>query len=257
MMNTLNDLIFKKGFDYMINKFDDTPAYKQLRNIIKTRIAEGVYPVDKIMPGENDLSKEFNVSRVTVRSALALLEQDGYIKRRPGYGTYVCFSDPGLNKFTFLKSFTSEMQEMGHKSITLHAELSVIEADNLLATIFNCATGDQVYLLRRLRGDEQAPFVFSETYLHLNIELPNDNEFLYSSLYAFLIKQGISFIKIKEVIEAELPSNYIREWLKIAKSQSVLKRTRYSYGKNGKVLEYTINYYNANRYKYRIEINSI
>ena len=241
----------------MINKLEGTPAYKQLRNIIKTRIAEGVYPVDAIMPGENDLAKEFKVSRVTVRSALAMLEKDGYIKRRPGYGTFVCLTDPSLNKFTYLKSFTSEMQEMGHKSITLQSELSIIEADNLLATIFDCATGDPVYLLKRLRGDEQAPFVFSETYLKLDIELPNHDEFLYGSLYAYLIKHGISFAKIKEVIEAELPTNYIRERLKIAKSQSVLKRIRYSYDKSGKVVEYTHNYYNANRYKYSIEINSI
>lgn len=240
------------------NQFNyDIPLYKQLRNIIKMRIAEGVYPINAIMPGENDLAKEFKISRVTVRSALALLEQDGYIKRRPGYGTYVCFSDPGLNKFTYLKSFTSEMQEMGQPSKTLHATLSVIEADNLLATIFNCATGDKVYLLKRLRGDEQAPIVFSESYLKLEIELPKTDDFLYGSLYSFLITHGISFAKMKEVIEAELPTNYIRDILKISKAQSILKRIRYSFDKNGKVLEYTINYYNANLYKYSIEINSI
>lgn len=243
----------------MINHFytNNAPIYKQIKEIIRRRITDGVYAVNAIIPGENDLSKEFGVSRVSIRAALDILRKEGYINRRPGYGTYVCFSDPSLNKFTSLKSFTSEMREMGYQSLTFKSELDIIEANEDIASIFKCAPGKKMYHLKRLRGDQSLPIVYSSSYLSLDVELPNTDEFLYGSLYAYLIQQGVSFAKMKETIEAVNPQSFICEALKITKNQPVLRRTRISYDRNMKVVEYTINHYNAEHYRYTIEIDSI
>jgi GntR family transcriptional regulator len=243
----------------MINHLfsSDAPIYKQIKEIIKTRITEGIYSVNSLIPGENDLAKEFGVSRVSIRAALEILKRDGYINRRPGYGTYVCFADPNLNKFTSLKSFTSEMREMGYQSLTFKSEIQTIEADGQLASIFHCEIGTPIYLLKRLRGDENSPIVYSYTYLNLEIRLPSDDEFLYGSLYAYLIRNGISFARMKESIEAVFPQQHIYDELRMARNQPILRRTRLSYDRNDNILEYTINHYNAEHYKYTIEINSI
>ena len=131
--------------DYNYN----SPAYIQLMKIIKNRITDGVYKVDSIIPSENDFVKEFKVSRVTVRSALSLLEKNGYIVRRPGLGTIVRISDPSLNKFTLVKSYSTEMKEMGQSSQTLQVELKEIKATNKLASIFNIEQGDKLYEFKK------------------------------------------------------------------------------------------------------------
>jgi GntR family transcriptional regulator len=49
-------------------------------------IRRGEFP-DGRLPAEPELARQFGVSRATVRSALASLEQLGLVRRRPGLGT--------------------------------------------------------------------------------------------------------------------------------------------------------------------------
>lgn len=63
--------------------------YVQLFEEIKRRILQGIYQNGQRLPGENELAEEFGLSRQTVRQALSMLEQGGFIHRRQGSGTYV------------------------------------------------------------------------------------------------------------------------------------------------------------------------
>ena len=51
-------------------------------------IRRGEFPDGRI-PAEPELARQFGVSRATVRSALASLEQLGLVRRRPGLGTWL------------------------------------------------------------------------------------------------------------------------------------------------------------------------
>lgn len=56
---------------------------------MKRLISEGVYPPASRLPAERELCEQFGVSRPPIRSALAILERDGLIKRYPRRGTIV------------------------------------------------------------------------------------------------------------------------------------------------------------------------
>lgn len=56
---------------------------------LSRRIADGTYPAGSALPAERDLTAEFGVSRVTIRSALDRLESRKLVSREPGRGTYV------------------------------------------------------------------------------------------------------------------------------------------------------------------------
>ncbi|MEA3247926.1 MAG: GntR family transcriptional regulator, partial [Gemmatimonadota bacterium] len=43
---------------------------QQLKELLRGRILDGVYPPLSRMPSENELGKAFDVSRITVRQAL-------------------------------------------------------------------------------------------------------------------------------------------------------------------------------------------
>ena len=68
--------------------------YVQLFDKLKEDILQGVYQDGQRLPGENEMADGFGISRQTVRQALALLEQEGYIQRRQGSGTYVHKVEP-------------------------------------------------------------------------------------------------------------------------------------------------------------------
>lgn len=68
--------------------------YVQLFDKLKEDIVQGVYQDGQRLPGENEMAESFGISRQTVRQALSLLEQEGYIQRRQGSGTYVHKVEP-------------------------------------------------------------------------------------------------------------------------------------------------------------------
>ena len=57
-------------------------------------------------------------------------------------------------------------------------------------------------------------------------------------------------------MEAEMANDVVKKVLNLSFNQAVLKRTRYSYNKDNKLTEYTINYYNSDIYKYAVEFSS-
>lgn len=67
------------------------PLYSQLETILKKQIEHGEFNKGDIFPTEKMLMEEYNVSRVTIRQALAALTLDRYIKSSRGIGTTVIY----------------------------------------------------------------------------------------------------------------------------------------------------------------------
>ena len=65
-----------------------TPLYHQIYLILRRRILDGELETNRPLPGENRLAREFGVSRVTIRKSLHNLEQDGFIVKRCGIGSF-------------------------------------------------------------------------------------------------------------------------------------------------------------------------
>src|SRR5262245_44724335 len=74
------DPVLKPGF---------VPLYHQLRELLTEKIESGEWMPGHQLPGENQLTAEFGVSRFTVRQALGLLERQGVVERRHGKGSFV------------------------------------------------------------------------------------------------------------------------------------------------------------------------
>ncbi len=64
---------------------------------IQERIASGVIPLGARLPSEADLSRDFAVSRPSVREALAALQFVGLVESRRGYGTVVVSREPTVS----------------------------------------------------------------------------------------------------------------------------------------------------------------
>lgn len=65
------------------------PRYQQLKDMIIGRISTGeLQPSDRV-PSENELVEAMNVSRMTANRALRELNDEGYVERIAGRGTFV------------------------------------------------------------------------------------------------------------------------------------------------------------------------
>ena len=65
------------------------PLYYQLQEALKQQIESGKWEPGDPLPSEPELARRFQVSRVVVRQALAILEDDRQIVRIRGRGTFV------------------------------------------------------------------------------------------------------------------------------------------------------------------------
>ncbi|HAT1683366.1 TPA: GntR family transcriptional regulator [Klebsiella oxytoca] len=70
-------------------EFKRAKLYVKVYNHIKDMICKGIYPEGGKLPSEPELARLLNVSRVTLRQSLALLQEDGVIEARHGSGNIV------------------------------------------------------------------------------------------------------------------------------------------------------------------------
>ncbi len=78
-----------------LDRRSSVPLYYQLQEILHQQIASGRFRVGDPLPSEGDLCRMFDVSRIVVRQALEVLEDDGEIIRQQGKGTFV--AEPKLD----------------------------------------------------------------------------------------------------------------------------------------------------------------
>ncbi|MAV48026.1 MAG: GntR family transcriptional regulator [Alphaproteobacteria bacterium TMED89] len=90
---------------------DSVPKYERTYRSILKRLKDGHYPVGGRVPTEVELAGQFGVSRVTIRRALDMLIQDGYVESRQGSGYRVITLTPASD--TCLTSFTDAMLRAG------------------------------------------------------------------------------------------------------------------------------------------------
>ena len=141
-----------------------SPVYLQMRELIRSRIAEGIYQPGGSIPSENELAAEFEINRLTVRSAVDILVKEGLLKRVQGKGVYVTGGkieqDVGE-----LKGFTSTLQESRRKSGKKILARKVRPAGIKYASIFGIDPGDPVYYIRRLCSADGEPVFLEEIYI--------------------------------------------------------------------------------------------
>jgi len=63
--------------------------YQMIADELKSKILSGEYEANTTIPPELQLQKDYQVSRHTIRQAIALLANEGFLRKEKGSGTYV------------------------------------------------------------------------------------------------------------------------------------------------------------------------
>ena len=106
--------------------------YRVLKNRICEKIYCGQYPDGENLPPERSIAENLNVSRVTVRKALALLERDGIIERVQGSGNRVSLSLDGYQGTTDIIAVLAHAQNSFFASFIDHFQQTAEKNDSLV-----------------------------------------------------------------------------------------------------------------------------
>lgn len=242
------------------------PLYSQLEAIIKKEIEQGEYNRGDFLPTEKMYMDQYQVSRVTVRQAMAALSQAGYIKCSRGIGTEVIFEKIDEHLKSVI-SFTDEMKQHNITMETTYCQMEKIRPNAQVAQALRIRKTDFCYCLTRVRCVHGSPLVYTITYLKDIVELPMDSSFYMESLYQYLNEvHGIRIERGRDTLEASLPSPEVCKFLEIEPQMPVFKRVRQTFlpreefpsletgGRDGMVFEYSVCYYPGSRYKYTVDL---
>ncbi len=230
------------------------PLYHQLAAILKEKIESGEYTVGDTFPTELQLQQEYQVSRITVRNAIALLTNEGYLECARGIGTKVIFPkiDEQLKQVV---SFSEEMVRHHIVMSTKFCEVSTISAPERIAAQLNIPKDAPVFKLTRVRCADATPIVYSVTYISGDRNLSLDPEAYKDSLYKYLNRElGILITRGRDTFEAVLADRTSEEMLGVQRGMPLIKRTRRTFDQHNRVIEFTICYYAGDKYKYSIDL---
>ncbi|MBQ2259410.1 MAG: GntR family transcriptional regulator [Spirochaetales bacterium] len=232
----------------------ELPLYYQLEIILKDRIMGGEFSNGDIFPCERELMAYYGVSRITVRQALANLNNAGLIEAHPGIGTVVVF-DKINEQLTKVKSFSEEMREHGMEMNTSESECTYAVPPVEIASALGLSMGEQCFCLARVRCADSTPVVYSLTYVSSKWGLEAEPALYDESLYAYMEnKKGIAITGAKDTFEAVASDVEIAKRIQIRLGSPVLKRTRISYVNDKEIFEFTVCWYRADKYKYTVEL---
>src|SRR5215203_5028435 len=79
------------------------PLYRQVRDVLVKRIADGVWHAGQLLPSEGEIALDLGVSQGTVRKALDEMTAQNLVVRRQGRGTFVAKHDDARILFQFFK----------------------------------------------------------------------------------------------------------------------------------------------------------
>lgn len=140
---------------------DTAPKYERAYRVILDRLKAGRYPVGMRMPTEGELATSFGISRVTIRRALDMLVQDGYVESRQGSGYRVITLSPASD--TCLTSFTDATIRAGHDPASRLVSLTAHGA-GVLSHLPPGLTDEPVTEIIRLRLVDGQPRMLVKTY---------------------------------------------------------------------------------------------
>lgn len=238
-----------------INYDSTIPLYIQIAEELRMNIISEKWKPGTKIPPELELCDTYHVSRITIRKSIEELVKDKLVYRKRAKGTFVAeWEEKNDEHFTFVKSFTTEMKELGKDASTLKAEISIIQANKKIARYLNLNIGDPVLKLTRIRGTSDNAFAYFVTCFTYDQRYPMDNEAYYGSLYALLAKYGVIVNQETEYIESILPTKEIEDALNIGHYEPVLKRVRMTKHLEGSFREYSECFYIGNQYRYYVNL---
>ncbi|WP_057828692.1 GntR family transcriptional regulator [Liquorilactobacillus cacaonum] len=216
--------------------------YLVIADEIKKRILEGVYPARELMPDQNSLAKEFQVSRMTVKKSLDRLASSGLIYKQSGLGTFVLGNIPikaaGDTPANAFNGLTEQhgAEKIESKVISFEVKFPSVDIQKRL----DVAKDSPVYEIIRLRIVEGDPLILEHTFMPVNLVPGLNEEILKSSIYEYLhhelkLKFGGAYRKIR----ACLPDEYDKKYLNASEHDPMLEFEEIVWLNNGKNIEYS------------------
>ncbi|MEO4049198.1 histidine utilization repressor [Pseudomonas sp. CAU 1711] len=204
-----------------------TPRYKAIEDFLLERIHGGAYPVNHQIPPEEQLARDFGVSRMTANKAIQNLVQRGFLIRQAGLGTFVT-DRKAESSLQDVLNIASEVRARGRRYSNDVLRCEALAADDEVALRLGLRLGAQVFHSILVHREDGVPIQLEDRfvnprwvphYLETDFSRHTPNEVLVASC---------PISDVEHVVEAVLVDAQTAAWLDIDPGMpclSVVRRT--------------------------------
>ncbi len=205
-------------------------------------------------PSESALLREFQVSRVTVRRALADLESDGLIRRIKGKGAFV---GPKTGKtIPKLTGLIDDLMTWKRNTRAKVLERAPIKATAEVAGNLGLQEDDVIIRIKRVRYVDDAPLAYIIAHFPNRVGLLILDEDLEHTPIVTLLstKYGIPIVEARQSMRASLADGELASLLELPVGSPVLQIERIYYAKDGTPVDFVRSFYRGDRYQFTVTL---
>jgi GntR family transcriptional regulator len=231
-----------------------TPLDHQIYLVLREKIRRGDLSAESTLPGEQELARQFKVSRITVKRALNELASDGLVTRHRGRGTIIV-GGPSVPvvKGSF-DNLIESLKLMGLETEVELLDVAEMAAQGDVALHLALKPGSPVQRAMRLRKLQGEPFSYLVTYVPAAIARRYSIEELASTpILTLLERAGASVMEAEQWISAAAAEPQIAAALGIAVGDPLLKIERVMRNAKSEPVQLIYAHYRPDRFQYHVK----
>lgn len=148
----------------MLDRNSPIPLYAQLEDILRSAILNHRWAVNTAIPSEIELSKDYSLSRMTVRSVITRLVNEGLLYRVQGKGTFVAEPKIATRSLAYM-GIREQLEGMGYETTTQLVSFEILRADAFLSDALAVPLGEPIWYIERVRAIKDDPISIHRSYI--------------------------------------------------------------------------------------------
>jgi GntR family transcriptional regulator len=196
-------------------------------------LTNGELPVGAKLVNEQELATRFDVSRLTVREAVAALVTTGYLERRHGSGTYVVGVPGPRHALDATLSYTHMIADAGMKPGMELLDIETRPATKSEAHELNLETKELVRALERVRTADGRAVVYSVDIVPERFVAGVSNKRFNRSLYDLLLSIGEPVVSANAVLLPVIADQRLSSLLDVKVGSALQQISEVDFNKNG------------------------
>ena len=226
--------------------------HHQIKEDLFHKLRSSDWPPGSELPSEQNLCAHFNVSRGTLRRALADLVTEGYLERHSGRGTFVCHPklESGVTSAYSRLSVVGPEVDRGAQILDCRR----ITPNHHVAMVMQ--SNEPVWRLERVRFTQQQPVTLQTSFIPVALCPDLDKQGLTSQHLIEVMRDnyGIHLASAIEYLEPAAADGHAAKHLGVPLHAPVFRIERTTYAVDGRVVEYRNAILRGDIYRYRVEL---
>ena len=241
----------------MTNRAPLPPYYYQIKMDLLSKLSAGLLKEGDRIPSENQLAKDYSVSRPTVRRALDELVNEGVVFRRQGKGTFIA-SERIHKELSHYSFFFEDIESIGKHADSRVLRSRLIPATSELAKLLRIEIDDQLFEISVLRYANDEPVVLRTAYYPVTSLPESSLPELRSTrvderaLLQMIEKHGLSLAKAERTIQVVSSREHEAKLLEVETGFPLILWEGVTYSQFDDPIELTRALYRSDRFQFHV-----